>query len=40
MKIAFCGVPTVGKTDLIEALVKEWPSYIKSIDKDKELISR
>lgn len=39
MKIAFCGVPTVGKTDLINEVVKIWPSYIKSVDKDSELYS-
>ncbi len=39
MKIAFCGVPTVGKTDLINEVVKIWPSYIKSVDKNGELYS-
>lgn len=27
MKIAICGVPTVGKKDVAEALKEKWPSY-------------
>lgn len=37
MKIAFCGVPTVGKTELVQEIVKTWPSFIKSVDKDPKL---
>ena len=37
MKIAVCGVPTVGKTELIENVMKMWPDYVKSCDKDKKL---
>lgn len=39
MKIAFCGVPTVGKTALIDKFVKMIPSYVKSSPKDPELYS-
>ena len=37
MKIAVCGVPTVGKTELIENVMKMWPDYVKSCDKDEKL---
>lgn len=37
MKIAFCGVPTVGKTDLIKKVREIWPDYLKPADKDPSL---
>ena len=37
MKIAFCGVPTVGKTDLVKMIMEKWPDYIKSVDKNPDL---
>lgn len=37
MKIAFCGVPTVGKTDLVDKVCKTWPDYARSGEKSADL---
>ena len=40
MKIAFCGVPGSGKTEVINKLLEQWPMYTKPNEKNVELFTK